>query len=116
MAWERGHQVAVVTESDEDSGAVDELMWSWPPKRFLPHQRAGDKAPGTAPVIIGTLDHLKEADVVINLCPQPVPDPQRFKRLLEIVPQRSADRETSRQKFRAYRQLGIEPSTHKIGK
>ena len=62
------------------------------------------------------MENLKDADVVINLCIQPIPEPQRFNRLLEIVPQKPEDRQASRQKFRAYRQLGIEPATHNIGK
>jgi DNA polymerase-3 subunit chi len=116
MAWERGHRVAVVTDSGDDAGALDELMWSWPRNRFVPHQRVDQGLSGTAPVTIGVMESLKDADVVINLCIQPVPEPQRFNRLLEIVPQKPEDRQASRQKFRAYRQLGIEPATHNIGK
>ena len=116
MAWERGHRVSVLTENKNDAESIDELMWKWPCNRFLPHQRLRQGEAGTAPVTIGALQNLKDADVVINLCTQPVPEPGRFNRLLEIVPQRPEDRLASRQKFRTYRQLGIEPATHKIGK
>jgi len=52
--------------------------------------------------------------VVINLTADPVPEPGRFRRLLEIVPADARLRESSRTKFRAYRGLGLEPNHHKV--
>jgi len=43
-----------------------------------------------------------------------VPDPGRFRRLLEIVPADTRQRESSRTKFRQYRSLGLEPNHHEI--
>ena len=59
---------------------------------------------------------LNQYEVVFNLCAQPVPDPSRFKRLLEIVPQETEARQASREKFKYYRGRGISPGTHEINK
>ncbi len=72
--------------------------------------------PASAPVNIGTLAGLNPADVVINLCPEAVPEPERFSRVLEIVPFADNEKEASRVKYRIYRNLGLNPQTHEINK
>jgi len=54
--------------------------------------------------------------VVINLCPEPVPRPETFSRVLEIVPAADDEKEASRAKYRNYRNLGLKPRTHEINK
>ena len=116
MAWEQGHHVAVLTEDESHADALDELMWDFPPGRFLPHSRG--KADPEVPVSINAraLEIPADRDVVINLADTAVPEPGRFKRLLEIVPGVEQKRLASRQKFREYRSLGLEPASHPIGK
>jgi DNA polymerase-3 subunit chi len=115
MAWEQGHRVSVLTGSESTAGSLDEIMWDYPPGRFLPHGRG--EAAVAAPVCI-ELDGTgiaPDRDVVINLSGQAVPEPGRFARLLEIVPGDEAQRLASRQKFREYRDLGLKPVSHTIG-
>jgi DNA polymerase-3 subunit chi len=114
MAWERGHRITVTTASEADASALNELMWANPSGRFLPHEITTPGQPALAPIRIAQLADLKEADVVINLCPQPVPEPGRFTRLLEIVPPAGPGLEASREKFRYYRDQGITPQSHDI--
>ena len=116
MAWERGHRITVLTESPTDAAELDDLMWKSPQGRFLPHSTDDSEKSGMAPVLITGAEHLNEADVLINLCRSPVEDPGRFNRLLEIVPHRKADREASRDKFRYYREQGLNPATHEISR
>lgn len=116
MAWEQGHLVAVLTTGEDDAVALDEIMWDFPAGRFLPHTR-GQSGP-EVPVCIDTFGAGIPAgrDLVINLTDHAVPDPGRFQRLLEIVPGEEQKRLSSRQKFREYRAIGLEPVSHKIGK
>lgn len=132
MAWERNQKIFIITPTESAAIQLDELMWHAPEGRFLPHARTGpDQAglssdPGTqisgqvpgesgkAPVNIGVLSSLKQTDVVINLCPQAVPQPQRFSRVLEIVPFANDEREASRVKYKSYRSQGITPRTQEI--
>jgi DNA polymerase-3 subunit chi len=116
MAWEQGHNVAVLTADEDDAKSLDEVMWDYPPGRFLPHSRG--KAGSDTPVCIDThhAEIQADRDVVINLADNAVPEPGRFKRLLEIVPSAEHKRLASRHKFREYRDLGLNPESHKIGK
>lgn len=114
MAWERGHRITVTTTSEAEAGELNELMWANPAGRFLPHEIAEPDTEQLAPVSIGLLEDLKAGDVVINLCPEPIPEPGRFKRLLEIVPPQGPGLAASRDKFRFYRDQGISPQSHDI--
>lgn len=115
MAWEQGHRIAVRTDDDEQAMQLDEMMWDFPPGRFLPHETgdADQKIPvSIAPRGSAIAEH---RDLVINLSVEPVPEPARFRRLLEIVPAEPEQRTASREKFRAYREQGLNPETHKMG-
>ena len=116
MAWEQGHHIAVLAADEEGAEALDEIMWDYPPGRFLPHQR-GMADPDTP---VGITVHETEIpagrDVVINLADAAVPQPERFSRLLEIVPAEESKRRASRGKYRAYKALGLEPAHHTIRK
>jgi DNA polymerase-3 subunit chi len=116
MAWERKQKIFIITASETAGEQLDALMWQYPEGRFLPHTRTGDKDSGKAPVHIGTLSDLNPTDVVINLCPEAVPQPERFSRLLEIVPFANDERQASRVKYKTYRNLGLNPQTHEIKK
>ncbi|MEE4173228.1 MAG: DNA polymerase III subunit chi [Xanthomonadales bacterium] len=111
MAWERGHRISIVSRDKAQCQQLDELMWQSPEGRFLPHE-TGDQHP--APVRLLLAPPEDEADVVINLTESPMPLPMAWKRLLEIVPHRPAEREASREKFRHYRAGGLDPKAHDI--
>lgn len=116
MAWEQGHHVAVLTEDESHAESLDEIMWDFPPGRFLPHS-TGRVDPETPVSINSSGSEIPaDRDVVINLADTAVPEPDRFKRLLEIVPGLEQKRLASRQKFREYRSLGLNPASHPIGK
>jgi len=116
MAWEQGYRIAVLTETADGARRLDELMWEHPAGRFLPHSRNLESQ--SAPVRIGTADTAipADCDALINLSTTAIPEPERFKRLLEIVPGNEPERIASRQKFRSYRDRGLQPVSHTIGK
>jgi len=114
MAWEQGHRVAVLTEDQAAARALDEIMWDYPAGRFLPH--AADATVSETPVSINlsVADISTGREVLINLADSPVDSPERFERLLEIVPAAEQKRLASRNKFRTYRKLGLDPVSHKM--
>jgi DNA polymerase-3 subunit chi len=116
MALERNQKIFIITPSEPSSEQLDELMWEYPKGRFLPHARVEDRDAAKALVNIGGLSDLNPSDVVINLCPEAIPQPKRFSRVLEIVPYADDEKKASRAKFRIYRNLGLDPQTHEINK
>jgi DNA polymerase-3 subunit chi len=116
MAWEQGHRVAVVTADQGEAETLDEIMWDYPAGRFLPHQKGASPANTPICIDVSGKDIATDRDVVINLSDTAVPEPARFRRLLEIVPGAEQKRLASREKFREYRKLGLSPVSHPIGK
>ena len=116
MALERKQRIFIITSSDKTGQQLNELMWQYPEGRFLPHAMTRDQDAAKAPVHIGTLGDLNPADVVINLCAEAVPQPDRFSRVLEIVPFANDEKTASRVKFISYRNQGLNPKTHEINK
>ena len=114
MAWERKQKIFIITPTESDGKQLDDLMWQYPEGRFLPHSMMGGEDSDKVPVHIGTLSDLNPTDVVINLCPEAVPHPERFSRLLEIVPYANNERQASRVKYKTYRNSGISPQTHEM--
>ena len=114
MAWEQGHRIMVLAQDKAQAERLDELMWEYPQGRFLPHART--RRPVPAPVMVGVMDDLDDdaGEVIINLTGDAVPQAERFRRLLELVPADDAQRQASRAKFREYRSRGLEPASHPI--
>jgi DNA polymerase-3 subunit chi len=113
-AWEQGHCVMVFAANENEANALDEVMWELPVGRFLPHSK---NAPDSdTPVSIGLHGTAipDGRDVLINLSDQPIADARQLQRLLEIVPGTEEQRLASRQKFRVYRDMGLETTTHHL--
>lgn len=115
-AWESGHRIALLAGGEAEANELDSLMWDCPPGRFLPHGQ--DSRGDAAPVRITTraADLSADRDLVVNLAEAPIPEPGRFRRLLEIVPADERQRDASREKFRQYRALGLDCKKHDIQK
>jgi len=113
-AWGEGNRVKVLAGDPAQAEAIDERLWAYPNGRFVPHARTGSAGAAAAPVTIALPDSLEDGGLVINLGPQALPDPGRFDRLLEIVPQDPAALAASREKFRHYLGLGLKPEHHEI--
>lgn len=115
-AWKEGHRIVVLTRDDASASHLDRLMWEYPEGRFLPHARlpADDPAPVGITADAKTAAAAGDRDVLINLSEAAIPEPGRFSRVLEIVPAEPRHREASREKFRHYRELGLDPVTHNL--
>ena len=114
-AYAMGHKVLLHVASPERAATVDNLLWTFRQGSFVPHdlyQR--DREPGT-PVVVGhDPDPTLEPDVLINLCPEVPLFFSRFERVIEIVGADPEARDSSRARFRFYRERGYPLHTHKL--
>ena len=98
----------------------DQLLWTFSDRAFIPHRRAGTTddtpAPAPAPVVIADSGEPDEADgdVLVNLAAAQ-PAPQGWSRIAEVVDADAGRRAQGRERYRAYRELGLEPNTHDMG-
>lgn len=111
-AYQQKKSVYIYANSTTEAKILDDLLWTFRDDAFIPHglyQETDDN------IQIGhdvTPENFH--DILLNLTPQPPQFFQQFQRVLEIVPQNA--KETSRQKFRFYREKQCEITTHDLAK
>jgi DNA polymerase III subunit chi len=116
-AYGQGLRVAVRTASPAETAELDELMWTFADRSFVPHS-VWPAEPAVAehtPVLIasGALPD-SHRDVLINLGADGPSDPSRFGRICEVV---GADEDTKRRariRWRGYRDAGLAPVSHDV--
>lgn len=112
------HRIAMVAKQplfvrfsrQEDMLAFDDLLWSFSADSFLPHAIndvhaavcLGIQSPPTG-----------FTGCCLNLADD-VADPTAFDRVVEIIGADEAAKQLGRQRFKAYRQLGLSPQTHQV--
>lgn len=114
-AWSQHGGVRVLTQDEQDTAALDRLLWVQPATGFLPHCRLASPLAGETPIIV---DHAREhegaAAVLINLSLTPAPFFSRFERLAEIVSADEAHVQAGRDRYRFYRERGYELRVHNL--
>jgi DNA polymerase-3 subunit chi len=119
-AWLKRHRVRVQLEPGGELETFDQLLWTFSDRAFIPHRRAGTTddtpAPAPAPVVIADSEEPDEADgdVLVNLAAAQ-PAPQGWSRIAEVVDADAGRRAQGRERYRAYRERGLEPNTHDMG-
>lgn len=119
-AWLHEHRVRVQLDPGNDSAAFDDLLWTFSDRSFVPHEwLAAEGAPTgqTVPVVLADCD-LKgpgERDMLVNLAAAAPAEFQGYTRIAEVVDADDARRKQGRERFRFYREQGIEPQTHEMG-
>ena len=99
-----GQQVHVRTASADAAGMLDELMWSYPEDRFVPHDIAAGPEAG-APIRIGHAEPAPGPDqVLVNLADDVPGFFARFERVAEVITE--PERAAGRARYRHYRERG----------
>jgi DNA polymerase-3 subunit chi len=109
------HRVFVRAPDPDLARAVDDLLWTFNDRSFVPHDLVDSAGSGDTPVLIGA-----EApaggryDLLLNLGPDVSPSCAQFTRVAEIIDGDAERRRLGRERFRQYRERGIAPETHNL--
>lgn len=108
-----GMRTLVAMETEEEARRFDELLWTFKPESFIPHQliNAGKIAPVEITFNDDAGDH---QDLLLNLSGNIPPYFSRFTRLSEVVIQEPLSLQTSRERFGFYKQRGYPIETRKL--
>jgi len=109
-------QRALIWHTDRaELEALDELLWTFADGSFVPHEWLTSNAASEAPVLLSAGAPPAEGfDFVVNLAADPPPFLHLTRRIAEIIDGDEARRRAGRARFKAYRELGIEPATHTL--
>ena len=114
-AYRLGHRVYVKTGNVDDTNVLDDLLWTFSQNSFVPHQLSAESNSRESPVVIGEHPPAAEGtDVVISVADDPVSNFTAYTRIVEIVGCEDDEKASGRNRFRYYREHGMEPNTHQI--
>ena len=102
----------VLARDAAQAEAIDDLMWSFDPDEYLPHQIAGmDEGDDDTPILISTPDmDIPARPLLINL--RDAAPAGNFDRVLEVVPADPSARGPLRERWKHYQALGFDVNKH----
>lgn len=109
--------VVILNEAMADAQALDEMLWTFSERSFVPHKVSVDEGsfdPQTPVHLVLESATPPAADLLVNLTPRLPSQMQRYSRIAEIVDADEERRQLGRERFKAYRNLKITLETHQI--
>jgi DNA polymerase-3 subunit chi len=114
-AYLDNRKVVILQANAQDAKALDELLWTFDERSFVPHALLGEATDATTPVrLAGDAGELPPADLLINLSDALPPALERFAQVAEIIDAEPERRRLGRDRFRSYRDLKLALETHQI--
>ena len=95
----------------------DDMLWTFNDGSFVPHEAlpANGSPAGETPVYLSAGVALSaNVDIIINLAPDLPPGLSQTVRVVEIIDGDDTRRRAGRARFKAYRELGVQPASHNI--
>ena len=113
----QGLRVAVRTASPSETAELDDLMWTFSDRSFVPHAvwPAEPAVADETPVLLasGALP-ASHRDVLINLAADAPVEPSAFGRICELVGADPDSKQRARLRWRGYREAGLSPASHDV--
>lgn len=110
-------QVALVWHTDpRELKELDDLLWTFMDGSFVPHEMLNPGAVmDDTPVLLSAgTPPPRTVDIIINLAPEVPACLGQTRRIAEIIDGDDARRRAGRARFKAYRDLGIQPASHNV--
>ena len=116
-------KVVVLSDTAADAAVVDELLWTFDERSFVPHSvshgahgESHDRSPDAATPVRLTADlrTVGHADLLINLSGRLPGGLDRFSRIAEIIDADDERRRLGRERFKSYRDLKLTLETHQL--
>jgi DNA polymerase III subunit chi len=115
-AYLKDLKIVIVSDTLADAQALDELLWTFNDRSFIPHKVCLDENsvdPATA-VHLTVETVLPTADLLVNLAQRLPAQFQRYARIAEVIDADEERRRLGRERFKAYRDLKLPLETHQI--
>jgi len=112
-AVEQDKHVFIRVADDTQGKRIDDLLWTFGDRSFLPHELVGPASPSheRVRILIGSDAPPKFREVLINLATDPPNELDTLQSIAELVPADEERKRAARARFKSYRDAGIEPVT-----
>ncbi|HEX7012892.1 MAG TPA: DNA polymerase III subunit chi [Steroidobacteraceae bacterium] len=109
-----GRCVYLLTSSIGEAQRLDELLWTFNDRSFLPHEIYSGQPPSHArvSVLLGPMPGPdSHRDLLVNLTESVPVDYERYQRIAEIVDTDAERKRNARERYKRYRELGLKLET-----
>jgi DNA polymerase III subunit chi len=110
-------KIVIANDTLADAVCLDELMWVYDERSFIPHQLCRDEQsldPATPIYLFADSPAMPAADLLVNLAQRVPAQLQQYTRIAEIIDADEERRRQGRERFKVYRDLKIPMETHQI--
>ena len=115
-AYRSTNKVYILTNTETQNKKLDDLLWSFRAGSFVPHLVYTESTPAAEnPVLIGSANAPENwQQTIINLSAQCPENLEQSERILEILDHDDAIKQSGRQRYRHYQQLGFNINTYQM--
>jgi DNA polymerase-3 subunit chi len=116
-AYLRDLRVAILSDTLADARALDDLLWTFNERAFIPHQMYVDEQsldPAAKVVLSALPTMVPSADLLVNLTDRLPAHWERYIRIAEIIDADEERRRLGRERFKSYRDLKVTLETHQL--
>jgi DNA polymerase III subunit chi len=115
-AVNEGKRVFVRVTDNAQAKRIDDLLWTFGDRSFLPHELASPGAPShdRVRILIGGDAPPDFRELLINLGADLPSDTNSLHSIAELVPADDERKRAARARFKSYRDAGVEPVTHNV--
>ncbi len=110
-------RIVIVNDTLSDAKLLDDMLWTFNERSFVPHQICLDERPTEAATKV-SLAVLPAAppsgDLLVNLSARLPSHWERYARIAEIIDADEERRRLGRERFKAYRDLKVMLETHQV--
>ncbi len=109
--YQGGERLCIYCGSKQHAERLDEQLWQLATELFVPHNLSGEGPAGGAPVELVWQPPRQRRQCLVNTTTV-VPDfANKFQQLIDFVPADETGKAAARERYRVYRQQGLQLST-----
>jgi DNA polymerase-3 subunit chi len=117
QAAEQGSRVYLQTAGHADAQRLDELLWTYNDRSFLPHEifSGGPASHARVMVLLGeAAAPPSHRQLVVNLTEAMLAELEHYERVAEIVDVDPERKRTARERYKQYRERGCTLESHNV--
>ena len=105
--YRQNQRVFIYCQDQNQAHQIDELLWSFDPDSFVPHNLPGEGPKSGAPVEISWQSPTNRRPILVNLTSTVPNFAQNYSQIIDFVPHNESLKQLARERYKHYRQQGF---------